>query len=169
MSLPETPVTPDVRVPAGPGAQPPFTVAPSEGRGTRLWWGLGAGALALIICVGGGGAAIVGIILTYPQMVKEQAQAAVRGYLDALEKKDYPAAYHQLCEQRQKQDSLGDFEATQVTKPVPSKYTLSGPEDLNLPLLVTADITYTNGDHDEVTYEVEQDSGTGALEVCGEH
>ena len=33
--------------PAGPGAAPPFAAPPTEGRGVRLWLGLGAGAASL--------------------------------------------------------------------------------------------------------------------------
>jgi hypothetical protein len=163
----QTPHVPQsLTVPVGPGAQPPFAVAPTEGRSTRLWWGLGAGAVALVLCVGGGVAALVGISITFTQAIREQGRAVVGDYLDALHEQKYADAYTLLCDRLQKKDTEAEFAAKAAQDPRPESYTLG---DLDLQTLeVPADIKYSDGSTDTVRYTLSQDQQTGQLEVCGE-
>ncbi|MBB5869735.1 hypothetical protein F4553_003114 [Allocatelliglobosispora scoriae] len=158
--------TPRVPVPAGPGAQPPFAVAPTEGRSTRLWWGLGAGAVALVLCLGGGVAALIGITVTLTGAIQEQGKVVVGHYLDALRDEDYSDAYALLCNNLQQEETKAQFTNRVDGEPRPATYTL-GELDLQA-LELPADIKYTDGSTDSVRFRLSQDTDTGQLEVCGE-
>jgi hypothetical protein len=146
---------------------PPFPAPPTEGRSARLWLGLGAAGLVAALCCGGGVAALVGIAVTTPGAVNEQAHAAVGEYLGALKRADYPAAYGMLCDQIRAQESENEFESRQRSRPPIADYRL-GDVDLNKPQVeVPADITYTSGGQVTVTYQLAQDPSTATFEVCG--
>jgi hypothetical protein len=160
---PPPPQTP----PPGPGVVPPFPAPPTEGRSTRVWLGLGAAGLAVALCCGGGIAALVGIVVTTPGAVNEQAHAAVREYLDALKQADYGAAYDALCESERRVESRDSYIRRHRADPRVTGYAL-GEVDLNrTPVEVPADITYDTGSRTTVTYILSQDPSTATFEVCG--
>jgi hypothetical protein len=162
---PGPPTGPAVPVPpAGPGVAPPFAAPPTEGRNTRLWLGLGAGALALLICCGGGGAAVIGLAVTGVQAVEEQGRRASQDYYQALVERKYGAAYEQLCESAQRRESRREFERRVIDEPQVADYRVGEVDTTTL--TVPVDVTYTGGDRDRQQVTLEQDQQTGAMEVC---
>lgn len=153
-------------VPRGPGAQPPFPAAPTEGGGTRLAWGIGIAVAAVLLCCGGGLAAVVGLGVTGVQALEEQARVVVGDYLDALRQGKYEQAYGLLCDREQQATSLSRFSMRESSRPKIVSYDLGELEvDADLTMPVTQ--TYAGGDTDVVRYPLEQDTSTGKLEVCG--
>ena len=126
-------------VPPGPGVVPPFAAPPTEGRTRRMWYGLGAGAVALVLCCGLGGLALVGVAVTLPEALNEQARAVVSEYLGAVQRQDYGAAYNLLCDAEQ----AGNL--------------------LELP----ARLEYAGAAAEDVRFTLEQDRETATFEVCG--
>ncbi len=151
--------------PAGPGVAPPFAAPPVEGRPTRLWLGLGVGALALVLCCGGGGAAVIGFVVTGVQAIDEQGRAASTDYYQALVERDYGAAYDQLCAQARRQESRREFERRAADEPQVTSFRV-GEVDQNT-LTVPVDVTFSGGDRDRQQVDLEQNQQTGELEVCG--
>lgn len=151
--------------PAGPGVAPPFAAPPVEGRRTRLWLGLGAGAFALVLCCGGGGAAVIGLLVTGVQAIDEQGRAASTDYYQALVEREYGAAYDQLCPQARQQMSRREFERRSASAPQVTSFQV-GEVDQN-DLTVSVDVTLSGGDRDHQRVNLEQNQQTGQLEVCG--
>ncbi|WP_091108061.1 hypothetical protein [Micromonospora citrea] len=151
--------------PAGPGVAPPFAAPPTEGRNTRLWLGLGAGALAVLLCCGGGGAAVVGLVVTGVQAVREQGHTVSTDYYQALVERKYGAAYDQLCDDAQRRESRGEFERRVAAEPQISAFRV-GEVDATT-LTVPVDVTYTGGRQDRQEVVLGQDRETGGMEVCG--
>ncbi|RKN42824.1 hypothetical protein D7223_21895 [Micromonospora endolithica] len=151
--------------PVGPGVAPPFAAPPTEGRNTRLWLGLGAGALAALICCGGGGAAVVGLAVTGVQAVEEQGRAASADYYEALVQRRYGAAYDQLCESAQRRESRRDFERRVGDEPQVAQFTVGQVDTTTL--TVPVDVTFAGGGRERQQVTLEQDRQTGGMEVCG--
>ncbi|WP_026322014.1 Rv0361 family membrane protein [Salinispora fenicalii] len=151
--------------PAGPGVVPPFAAPPVEGRRTRLWLGLGAGALALALCCGGGGAAVIGLVVTGVQAIDEQGRSASTDYYQALMERDYGAAYDQLCAQVRRQESRPEFERRVASEPQVASFRV-GEVDQNT-LTVPVEVIFSGGGHDRQQVNLEQNQQTGELEVCG--
>jgi len=164
MILDVTQPTPE-SVPPGPGARPPFVAAPTEGSNVRLWWGLGTGALAVLICCGGGLALMVGLIVTGVRAVEDQAQQTVTRYLDALERGKFPEAYDLVCDEMRKRYDLDEFESLEREVVTSTGYTL-GELDVDT-LQMPVRLRYPSGPERSVTYQLAQDSSTGHIEVCG--
>jgi hypothetical protein len=152
-------------VPQGPGAQPPFVTAPTEGSTTRLWWGLGTGAAALLIVCGGGLALLIGLGITGVRAAEDQARQTVTRYLDALERGKPAEAYDLVCDQMRKRYDLDEFEELERDVTRSTGYTL-GEVDLNN-LQMPVRLEYETGPDRNVTYQLSQDSETGHIEVCG--
>jgi hypothetical protein len=153
--------------PAGPGVQPPFAAPPQEGRTTRVWLGLGAAGLAVLLCCGGGLAAIVGLGLTAVDSLNERAHATVGKYLQDLGADRYPDAYKLLCGDIRSQESLSDFTARMSQRPKVTDYVLHRAKILNSEVDVPADLTYTDNTQAQVTYRLVTDQSTGDVQVCG--
>ncbi|MET0426210.1 MAG: hypothetical protein ABW046_20245 [Actinoplanes sp.] len=150
--------------PPGPGVHPPFPAPPVEGRGKRLGLSLGIAAGVLVLVCGGGVAALTGLISSGTSALTEQAQVAVRDYLDAVQAQKYEQAYGLLCEQAKDDESPAEFR-TRLTAADPiESYTLG---DLNyVDLSVPVNARYAGGASRELDAYLGQDTGTGEFEVC---
>jgi hypothetical protein len=154
--------------PAGPGVQPPFAAPPSEGRTARVWLGLGVAGLAVVLCCGGGIAALVGLIVTGTAAINERAHTAVEEYLQAVGAERYDQAYRMLCDELREQESLSEFRSQVVGAPKVREYVLHETRLRNDgDIVVPADVTYTNDVQESVNYRVTQDSGSGEIRFCG--
>lgn len=151
--------------PAGPGVAPPFAAPPVEGRRTRLWLGLGAGALALTLCCGGGGAAVLGLLVVGAEAIDEQGRTVSTNYYQALVEREYGAAYDQLCARVRQQESRRGFERRAASGPQVNSFQVG---ELNQArLTVPVEVTFSGGDRERQLVNLEQNQQTGALEVCG--
>lgn len=160
MTLP-TPAPP----PPGPGARPPFVAAPTEGSGARLWWALGVGALALLLCGGGGLAVFIGMIVTGVRAVQEQSDQTMTRYVQALERGKFNDAYDLVCDDLRKRYSLDEFRDLERDAITSTGFDVG---DLDLSTLtVPVRLEYATGRTQEVVYQLSQDSKTGRFEVCG--
>ncbi|WFE29766.1 hypothetical protein O7623_11505 [Solwaraspora sp. WMMD791] len=162
---PPAPGTP-YQVPAGPGAAPPFAAPPVEGRSARLWIGLSVAALAVLICCGGGTIALVGLIITGGEAINEQAQVAVDDYFDAVSQQQFGAAYGMLCAEAQRRESLDEFTDRLAAEPEIAAYEV-GQVSVTSRIVVPVEVTYRQGGADTLRVSLNQDTGTGELEVCG--
>lgn len=163
---PPYPVPPGVPAPPpGPGVSPPFAAPPTEGRSKRLWWGLGVGAFAIVLCCGAGGAAVIGLAVTGTQAVDEQARVVTGDYYQALVDEQYGEAYDLLCDAVQNRESRPEFERRVAAEPDISSYRVGGVNinDLTVPV----DVTFSGGSRDTQQVNLAQDRQTGTLEVCG--
>jgi hypothetical protein len=162
---PHAPPPPLDAPPPGPGVRPPFAAPPIEGRTARLWLGLGVAGLAVVLCCGAGGTALVGLVFTQTQAFNEQAQAVVGGYFDAVVRQDYEEAYDRLCDDIQNQESPRQFAARVAQEPRITSYQVG---EISLAdLTVPTDVTYAGGRQETLEVLLEQDQGTGEFEVCG--
>lgn len=152
--------------PPGPGVSPPFAAPPTEGRTTRVWIGLGVAGLALVLCCGGGAAALVGLAVAGGQAVNEQARAVVGDYLAALRDKEYGKAYDLLCDTDQSRESPAEFERRVAAGPELAAYQV-GEASVSDRVTVPVTLTYSGGDQDSQEVTLDQDTGSGRLEVCG--
>ncbi|GGM56812.1 hypothetical protein GCM10011608_47080 [Micromonospora sonchi] len=151
--------------PQGPGVVPPFAAPPTEGGRSRLWLGLGAGALAVLICCGGGGSAVVGLLVSGAQAIEEQGRTVSDDYFRALSDGQFGRAYDQLCEDAKRRESRQEFERRTAAEPQISSYKV-GQVDINT-LTVPVDVTYAGGGQERQQVVLQQDQQTGGMEVCG--
>ncbi|AEB46712.1 hypothetical protein VAB18032_28206 [Micromonospora maris AB-18-032] len=151
--------------PAGPGVAPPFAAPPTEGRRSRLWLGLGAGALALVLCCGGGGAAVVGLLVSGVQAIEEQGRTVSSDYYRALADGEYGQAYDQLCEDAKRRESRQEFERRAAAEPQIVSYRVGSVDTTTL--TVPVDVTLAGGGQERQQVVLGQDQQTGAMEVCG--
>jgi len=162
-----TPVPgPTYPVPAGPGVAPPFAAPPAEGRTARVWIGLGVAALALLLCCGGGTVALVGLIVTGAEAIDEQARIAVGDYFEAVSQQDFGAAYDMLCAEAQRRESASEFARRLATEPEITGYEV-GQVSVTSRIVVPVEVDYARGGEDTLRVSLNQDTGTGELEVCG--
>ncbi|HEY8471494.1 MAG TPA: hypothetical protein VIL37_02530 [Natronosporangium sp.] len=160
---PATPATP--AVPPGPGVQPPFVVAPIEGRRARTWLGLGVAGGLLAACCGIGGVAFGGLIVFGTEAVNEQAQRAVSDYVAAIAEQDWEQAHELRCERDRNRLSPADLAQAQAGQPQIETYQVG---DLDFQdLTVPVQLTYDDLTGERVEVPVEQ-SQTGRFEVCGD-
>ncbi|MEV0733097.1 MULTISPECIES: hypothetical protein [Polymorphospora] len=159
-------VPPGGAAPAGPGVAPPFAAPPTEGRTARLWWGLGAAALAVALCCGGGAVAFVGLAVSGTQALNEQAGAVVGDYFDAVTDGDYDRAYSLLCRREQQREPILRFRTRLATEPRLTNYQV-GDLEITDELEVPVDVTYAEGGSGRVWVSLAQNTGTGEFEVCG--
>jgi hypothetical protein len=150
--------------PQGPGVHPPFPAPPVEGKGKRIGVALGIAATVLVLVCGGGGIALVGLGTSAQGAMDERAQAAVRGYLSAVQNRNYDRAYDLLCDQTQQDESPAEFRDRIAQQPVITKYQL-GTFDL-VRLSVPVEATFENGQTDQLDALLAQDRSTGEFEVC---
>jgi hypothetical protein len=150
--------------PPGPGVHPPFPAPPVEGKGRRIGWSLGISAVVLLLVCGGGVVALIGLISSMGGALNEQAQVAVRGYLDAVRDRDFDQAYRRLCASAQQDVSPEQFRRRiEADEPILT-YSLGKLDvtDLTLPV----DANYAGGQTARLEASLEQNRSTGALEVC---
>ncbi|MFF3856836.1 hypothetical protein [Micromonospora sp. NPDC002575] len=164
--VPPTPAEPQVPAPpAGPGVVPPFAAPPTEGRGARLWLGLGAGALAVLICCGGGGTAVVGLAVSNVQAVREQGRSVTDDYYRGLVERKYEQSYDALCDDAQRRESRQEFERRVAAEPQIDSYRVGDVDTVNLTVPVS--VTFSGGDRGDQEVTLAPDEQTGAMEVCG--
>ncbi|NUR72588.1 MAG: hypothetical protein HOU81_17360 [Hamadaea sp.] len=152
-------------VPPGPGARPPFVAAPTEGSSTRLWWGLGTGAAALLLFCGGGLALLVGLGITGYRAAEDQARQTMTRYLDALERGKPAEAYDLVCGDLRKRYDLDEFQALERDVITSTGYTLGDVNANTFEMPVT--LEYASGPDRNVVYQLVTNSSTGRVEVCG--
>lgn len=152
--------------PSGPGVVPPFAAPPTEGRTVRLWLGLGVAALAVVLCCGGGSAAIIGLGVTTNQAINEQARKVVNDYLDAVSHRKYDEAYGLLCDDAQRRESPREFQRRVGAEPHIASYRVRDARVAN-EVSVPADVNYDSGSRTTLTFSLAQDRSSGRLEVCG--
>ncbi|MGC5032614.1 hypothetical protein [Micromonospora sp. DT229] len=144
---------------------PPFAAPPTEGGRSRLWLGLGAGALALVLCCGGGGAATVGLLISGVQAVEEQGRTVSGDYYRALADGEYGQAYDQLCDEIKRRESRQEFERRAAAEPQIVSYQVGKVDTTTL--TVPVDVTFAGGGQERQQVILAQDQQTGGMEVCG--
>jgi hypothetical protein len=153
--------------PPGPGVQPPFVAPPTDGTKQRRWWAVGlAAGTVILVCIGG----LVGLgalVVLGTQAVQERAVGAVEDYLTALRDGDYDAAYGQLCPPIKEDLSRNEFVRSQEAGPRIQSFTIGEFEAVE-ELLVSATIRYANDTVETTQFVLDQDTETGAIQVCGE-
>ncbi|GIF49816.1 hypothetical protein Afe04nite_43550 [Asanoa ferruginea] len=152
--------------PPGPGVVPPFAAPPTEGRTMRLWLGLGAAGLAVLLCCGGGIVALSGLTVFGVRALDERARVGATDYLSALERSEYAQAYALLCEDQQARQTASDFAREQARSPRISSFQVRKTEMVTS-IVVPVDIVYATGSSSTLKFVMEQDTATGDLEVCG--
>jgi hypothetical protein len=130
-----------------------------------MWLGLGAGGLALLLCCGGGTAALVGLAVAGTQALDEQGRAVTGDYYGALVDDRYAEAYDLLCRDLRERESRAEFERRVTAEPAITSYRV-GDVDLN-DLTVPVDVTLDGGGQETQRVTLTQSSSTGQFEVCG--
>lgn len=160
------PAVPEVPAPpTGPGVTPPFPAPPVEGRTFRMWLGLGVAALAVLLCCGGGAAALVGLAVTGTEAVNEQAQAVVGDYFDAVRERRYGRAYQLLCDDARRRESPAEFQERVSDGPTIISYRV-GDAVLTNEITVPVEVTYSGGRQERLRASLAQDTGTGEFKIC---
>lgn len=131
----------------------------------RMWLGLGAAALAVVLCCGGGTAALVGLAVSSTKAINEQARTVVEEYLDAVRDREYARAYQMLCDDARQRESAAEFEERVADEPQIASYRV-GDAALTNEVTVPVEVTYVAGGQDRLRASLAQDSGTGEFEVC---
>jgi hypothetical protein len=153
--------------PTGPGVQPPFVAPPTDGT-TRRRWAAAAVAVGvmLALCLGGVGA-VGGLVVLGIQVIRDESQASVHDYLNALRDQDYGKAYGLQCDQFRQHVSLSQYEQFERRRARVSFFNVGTANVSSNQVLVPADVDFADGTAASVTFEMAQDSNTGAFEVCG--
>lgn len=152
--------------PPGPGVTPPFTAPPADRNRRGLWIGLGIGALAIVLCCVGGVFGFGLLAVNTSKQLETNATEVVRGYLDALEGRDYDKAYSYLCPAITGRLSANEFAQQQQTRPRPVDYRLEKPQIGNT-IVVPANVSYSDGSSVLRRYTLSQKPGTTDLQICG--
>ncbi|WP_229072179.1 hypothetical protein [Actinoplanes sp. DH11] len=150
--------------PPGPGVHPPFPAPPVEGRGRRIGLGLGIGAGVLVLVCGGGAAALAGLTTAMDDALNEQAHVVVGRYVDAVRDRDFARAYDQLCAQARNAESESAYTARLAATEAFSSYQI-GELDFTY-ASVPVQLIYPDGRAVTVEAELDQNTSTGAFEVC---
>nr|MDT0662423.1 hypothetical protein [Micromonospora sp. DSM 115978] len=160
---PAYPVVPEP--PRGPGVRPPFPAPPTEGRTGRLWVGLGVAALGVLLCCGGGSAAVVGLAISGTEAISEQAQVVVGDYFEAVRDGEYGQAYSLLCDEVRGRESRAEFERRVAAEREISSYQV-GEAIFGVEVVVPVEVDYVDGGQDSLQAELVQDSQDATLKVC---
>ena len=152
--------------PPGPGVQPPFPAPPSEGRTVRLWLGLGAAALAVLLCCGGGSVALVGLFVVGTEAVNEQSRAVVGDYFEAVSRGQYGRAYAMLCDGAKKRESAQAFEGRVAAEPDIDSYEVGDVVLGTTDLVVPVEVSYAAGGGANLRATLVQSQQTGEFQVC---
>ncbi len=153
--------------PQGPGVRVPFAAPPAERDRKRLWISLGVGGAALVLCCGGGVAALGGLVIATDRAVPAEAKAVVGDFLDGLAHRDYRRAYGQVCTARQNDQTLDQFTSVEQDHPRIESFRLEQPTILGSRITVTADVRTVDGSTAAERYTVISDRQAGELRVCG--
>jgi nucleoside phosphorylase len=146
--------------------QPPFAAPPTDGTRQRRWLAIGlAGGVALVLCVGGL-VGLGGVVVLSTQVLRDESVTAVTEYLTAIQDERYSEAYDQLCESVQRQTPRSTFVREQSRRGI-VRFTV-GEAQLADAIRVPATINYDDRTVSQVQFVMEQDTQTGAVEVCGQ-
>lgn len=151
--------------PPGPGVAPPFAAPPTEGRRARLWLGLGVGALAVLLCCGGGGTAVIGLVVSNVQAIQEQGRAVTGDYYQGLVERKYERSYDVLCDAARRRESRSEFERRVAAEPQIDSYRVG--EVNTTDLTVPVEVTFSDGGRGSQRVTLEPDRQTGDMRICG--
>lgn len=149
----------------GPGVPVPFAAPPTERDSKRLWITLGVAGLLVILCVVGavGG---LGYVVATSRGSASQATDRVNSYLNALQNRDYPTAYDQLCADLRKQRTEAQFEREQRSQPDISSYQIGTAEPTDSGgYTVPAQVELASSERVNATFGLVLD-GPGDLRIC---
>jgi hypothetical protein len=150
--------------PPGPGVHPPFPAPPVEGKGRRIGLGFGIGGGVLLLVCGGGAVALYGLGSAAGVALNEQATVVVTRYVDALQDRDFDKAYRQLCQDTKDDVSRAEYTAEMTASEPITSFQVG---DFNqLTFNVPVQVTYADGDVGSLQARLEQNTSTGAFEVC---
>jgi hypothetical protein len=152
--------------PQGPGVVPPFPAPPTEGRRLRIGWGLGIGAIVLVLVCGGGLAAFVGLSSVMSRAINEQAQVVVGNYLSDLQGERYTEAYGSLCPRSRARLTQEEFTSQQMEADPIRDYEVGTLNLANVDLAVPVEVTYADGRTEQLRAFLDQNRETGGFEVC---
>lgn len=130
-----------------------------------MWLGLGIAALAVVLCCGGGVAALVGLVVSGTEAVNEQARTVVEDYFEALRDQEYDQAYQLLCANARHRESPAEFEERVSAGPDITGYRV-GDVTLANEVTVPVEVTYASGQHDSLEASLAQDTGTAEFRIC---
>lgn len=131
----------------------------------RLWLGIGVAALAVLLVCGGGGAALIGLLVSGTEAVNEQARAVVTDYLDAVDDDQFNQAYNLLCDSTKQRESPAEFARRVGAEPEIASFQV-GDVLVGNELRVPVDVTYVQGGQDQLLVLLEEDP-VGGLTICG--
>ncbi|MFC7479938.1 hypothetical protein ACFQX7_07670 [Luedemannella flava] len=131
----------------------------------RQWIAIGLIAATLVLCCVGAIGGVTSFAVLGTRVVVQQEKAAVSGYLTALQKRDYPAAYKFLCDQLRDAQTLEAFEAEQSAEPDIVAFEVGAPSVSTLE--VPATVHYADGTDTSYRFQLEQSSKTTEFFVCG--
>ncbi|OJF11763.1 hypothetical protein BG844_24440 [Couchioplanes caeruleus subsp. caeruleus] len=135
-----------------------------EGRGRRVGLGVGLGVGALVLVLGGGVAATVGLTTVATRALNEQADVVVSDYLDALRDRRWSSAYDMLCQDTKDTTTEAEFTSEATAREPITAYDVG---DLNpMKLSAPVDVTYADGSTDRLEAYLAQNPRTGGFEVC---
>jgi hypothetical protein len=140
-------------------------MAPAEGGGARLGWGLGIAGAILVLCCGGGFTAFVGLVVTQVAATNEQSRTVVTRYLNALRDDKYAEAYDLLCDEEQAALTKDRFETRERARKKIESYEIGEFDVYNDSVPVQE--SYRDGTTDEVRYFLKPDNKDARLEICG--
>ncbi|BCJ51503.1 hypothetical protein Asp14428_29780 [Actinoplanes sp. NBRC 14428] len=118
----------------------------------------------LVLVLGGGVAAAVGLTTVATNALNEQADVVVGDYLDAIRDRRYGAAYDMLCQQTRDTRSEAEF-TREVSAEEPIASYDVGRFDM-VQLSAPVDVTYVDGSTGRLRAYLAQNRRTGGFEVC---
>lgn len=106
------------------------------------------------------------------EAVKEQSRAVVRDYLDAITDERYGDAYRLLCDSLQQRESRAEFEQRVGADPKITDYQVGTPQlvenqSTTVESTLPVDVTYVDGDREQLRFRLVQDPSSAEMEVCG--
>jgi hypothetical protein len=157
---------PDVPAPPpGPGVVPAFVAPPTDRSQRRLWVGLAAGLVTVLLCCAGGVAGGWALITAGTDQAKRQATDVATVYLENLLDGNFAAAHSQYCRRLAAQVSAREL-ADQVRRRPFTGYRLDEPRlgsGADAVITLTAHLT-GRGPAVAETYEFE--SQGAELRIC---
>jgi hypothetical protein len=152
--------------PQGPGVVPPFPAPPTEGRRWRIGFGLGIGALVLLLVCGGGLAAMIGFGTVAGRALNEQADVVISAYIEDIKARRYAQAYESLCAETRATTTQAQF-TSQVADDEPiGEYDVGQLPITSVDFSVPVTVTYRNGDTATLRAYLGQNQQTGQFQVC---
>jgi hypothetical protein len=106
------------------------------------------------------------LVVNTSKQVDANATETVRGYLNALESRDYDKAYSYLCPALTRRLSANEFAQQQQTRPRPVDYRLHSPQ-IGSTVVVPVDVSYSDGSSVLRQYQLTQEAGSQDLHICG--